>query len=263
MGSDLSSQRRTAAPKQQPRAGGGGTPHLLSKDPSIDSQAESQQQHYEPSGLSKPIGTSTTHSNNLESGAQSSTPGVNQQNRQQISLPKEIVIVSRGETEEDTKRFTFPPPFKPLIPIGHETLLPSLPQIDSSLLIDIGCLFQRELNKKATFVSSQQNTLCLIIKDIETYSIFLNVNVLTERNKRFVKSVDNFSKLSDIEILISKIDQDLDLCISRLSLLNDSLPEAFKLPDSPLDQDNNLVSLAVQSGRELRPNEDRQEDQHI
>jgi hypothetical protein len=230
MGSEISAQRRTPGQQhqiQQNKSGTAGRSTLQSQT-SQESQAEHD---YAPSQITKPIGSSAPgHSNLSLSTTKSSRPASN--------LPKEIVIVSRGETEEDTKRFTFPPPFKPLIPIGHETLHPSIPQIDPTLLIDITCLAQRELNRKAIFVASQQNTLCLIIKDIEAFSVFLNINVLSEKNKRFLKIVDNFSKLNDIEILISKVDQDLDLCVSRLNLLNRSLPETLRLPDQPLEATN-------------------------
>lgn len=228
MGSELSSQRRIPGQKlvnkqqqQQQRQ--------IPRDLSQESQGEGHE--YQESGLSKPIGSTSGHSNNNLQVAQRLPVSPSRQ----TNLPKEIVIVSRGDTEEDTKKFTFPPPFKPLIPIGHETLPPTVFQINPNLLVDITCLLQRELNRKALFVASQQNTLCLIIKDIEAFSIYLNINILSEKNKRFVKIVDNFSKLNDIEILISKVDQDLDLCVSRLNLLNNSLPESVKLPDLPLD----------------------------
>lgn len=225
MGSEISSQRRTPGQQQlqqNSRKAGEGRSTLQSQ-----TSQESQEHDYLPSQLSKPIGGTPGHSTtNFQAVVSSKSPS-----RQVTNLPKEIVIVSRGESEEDTKKFTFPPPFKPLIPIGHETLHPSVPQVDSNLLVDIALTAQRELNKKAHFVSSQQNTLCLIIKDIDSFSIFLNLNVLTERNKRFIRIVDNFSKLNDIEILISKIDQDLDLCLHRLNLLNQSLPETLRLPD--------------------------------
>jgi len=205
MGSELSSQKRVAA--QQPHRG-------LSKIHSQESQ--------ENPNLNKPIGQTEVV---VRGQPLPSLP----------CLPKEIVIVSRGETEEETTRFTFPPSFKPLIPIGQETLPPSVPQIDPNLLIQLGLLVQTELTRKTSFLSCQQNTLSLIIKDIETYSLYINSQVLEDKNRRFGRVVDNFNKLNDIEVLISKIDQDLDICVEKLNLLNRNLPETLRLTDRPLD----------------------------
>jgi len=202
----------------------------LSKDISIESNlSETPEVNYPPSGLSKPIGSVSGPTAAPQKGNQ-------QQVNYPVSIPREIVIVSRGVTEEDTKRFTFPPPFKPLIPIGHETVSPNVHTIDAGPLVHIGSLLQSELKRKSDFICGQQQTLGLIVKDIDAYAVYLNNGPIFDRHKRFSKCVDNFSKLGEINTLIDKISKDLENLAVKLTAINNYLPEQSRLGEGPFEQ---------------------------
>jgi len=215
----------------------------LSKDISIESNlSEAPEVHYPPSGLSKPIGS-----------VSAPQKGNQQPGNYPACIPREIVIVSRGVTEEDTKRFTFPPPFKPLIPIGHETFSPNVPTIDAGPLVHIGSLLQSELKRKSDFLCGQQLTLGLIIKDIDAYAVYLNNGPIFDRHKRFSKCVDHFSKLGEINTLIDKITRDLETLALKLTAINNYLPEQSRLEEGPFEQQPPLTptsSLLSSGSRE-------------
>lgn len=144
-------------------------------------------------------------------------------------IPKEIVIVSKGTDGDIDVKFTFPPPFKPLIPIGYEALPPGVPQLNPRLLLNFGQLIQFQLYSKADFVNKQQIILCDTIRDIESQSTFLAGALLAEPSRRFNKITENFSKLNEMDALISKIENEAVTCIARLKLVNSALPPHLQL----------------------------------
>lgn len=144
-------------------------------------------------------------------------------------VPKGIVIVSKGSDGDCDVKFTFPPPFKPLIPIGYETIPQGVPQINPRLFLNFGQLIQHELFTKAEAVSRQQILLCDTIRDIESQSTFLAGALLAEPSRRFNEVAKNFSKLNEIDSLISKIESEAVVCIKRLKIINSSLPSHLQL----------------------------------
>src|SRR2546421_490740 len=111
MGAELSAHQQQQQRRRQQQAGGraaAGASSALSKDVSVDSIASEVDHSYPSSEITKPIGSGQVAKKE-------------QEKKVTADLPKEIVIVSKGETEEETISFTFPPAFKPLIPIGHES----------------------------------------------------------------------------------------------------------------------------------------------
>lgn len=159
----------------------------------------------------------------------SSKIGLPNQSSRQPAIPKEIVIVSKGTDGDNDVKFTFPPPFKPLIPIGYESLPPGAPQINPRLLLNIGQLLQYQLYSKAEFISRQQIILCDTIRDIESQATFLAGALLAERSRRFNKVAENFSKLGEMDSLICKIENEASTCIARIKLINSSLPSHLQL----------------------------------
>lgn len=142
---------------------------------------------------------------------------------------QEIVIVSKGESEEERIKFTFPPAFKPLIPIGQESLPIAAPAIDQRLLVQLSSLIQSSFKQKADFVLGQQLVLSDIGKDIESYACYISQQTLSQRSKRFARIAENFSKLTQVDTLIQKIDSELETCFKRIQELNESLPEDQRL----------------------------------
>ena len=224
MGAELSSQsqqqhqqRRRQQQQEQAR---GSTP--LQKEASVHSLASEPDHPFAPSEISKPIGGPAADRKQQ------------QKSEHKAEVPKEIVIVSKGETEEETVLFTFPPAFKPLIPIGHETLPPGVPAVEHKLLYSLGNILQASLKFKSEFLLSQQLVLADIGKDIESYSSYVSNQTISERSKRFNRIADNFSRLQQVHQLLEKIDADLETCFQRIKVLNDFLPEEHQLePFSP------------------------------
>lgn len=142
---------------------------------------------------------------------------------------QEIVIVSKGESEEERIKFTFPPAFKPLIPIGQESLPLTAPAIDQRVLVQLSSLIQSSFKQKADFVLGQQLVLSDIGKDIESYACYISQQTLSQRSKRFARIAENFSKLTQVDTLIQKIDSELETCFKRIQELNESLPEDQRL----------------------------------
>lgn len=174
---------------------------------------------YIQSGLSKPIAAAGSD-DHLQ--AQQSAVTAKR------AIPKEIIIVSRGD-EGDEQRFTFPPPFKPLIPIGHESLLPGVPQLNPQFVSAIGLALEEQLKSRADFVQGQQGVLVELIRELDFVTSFLTNNILTDRQKRVTKVADNFAKFTEINKLVDKIEADLDVCLVRLTTLNNALPVSHRL----------------------------------
>ena len=189
----------------------------LRQSSSIDSNFDINPSLNTSGPLSGPIGGSATYSGHRSQGVPVQT------------YPKEIVIVSKGDSEAEDQKFVFPPPFKPLIPIGHETLSPAHPQLNAVYILKIGSKLQENLKFKSDFIHSQQTVVVEIIREIDSLSSFITNQLLAERHKKFIKVTDSFNKLSEIDILISKIDSDLESCLHRVNLLNGLLPSELRL----------------------------------
>ena len=164
---------------------------------------------YISSGITKPIGSS----NQVVISNQS-------QQQQRPVLPADIVVVSEGNQKEDEQKLVFPPLFKPLVPIGHETLPPHHPQLNCSNLIQIGSIVQEELRSKAEFAAKEQQKLAEKIKEADSAVGQTTLSFVNDRQRRGVKLTENFSKIEEINSLIEKCEADLRKCVRSLDTLN-------------------------------------------
>lgn len=228
MGSEVSTQQLRS--RQQPglnRSNSGpsvprstSADHILTRDSSLDSNLPFNAL----SGLSRPIGALAIDTRSSGSGTDSKF----RSSGSVPSIPKEIVIVSRGETESEDQKFTFPPPFKPLIPVGHESLTQGSVQINPTGLINTGLIIEHQFRYKSDFISNQQLVLIDIIREIDTFSNYNSI-ILSDNLKKFSKFGANFSKLAEIEILIAKIESELKLTLRRIDQLFSALPQEEQL----------------------------------
>ena len=234
MGSEQSAQQRAKAKTTagDPKARGetsAAVDKTRGRSSSIDSNCP-QAPDYIQSGLSKPISASQ-HSGSSES--------LQHPHQLKRAYPKEIIIVSKGDDGDEDQQFTFPPPFKPLIPIGHETLPQGCLQINPAIVSNIGLLLEEQLKNRAEFVHNQQGVLTELIRELDFVTSFLTTNILNERQKRLTKVTENFNRFTDINKLLDKIEGDLDICLARIDCLNNALP-----PESRLEKfTGSLVSL--------------------
>jgi hypothetical protein len=146
-----------------------------------------------------------------------------------IAIPSEIVVVSEGSLNQDNQTITFPPLFKPIIPIGYESLSLSYPQINSQYVIDLGLIVEEELRTKAELVSKEQNKLIDRIKDIDLIASHICGQFVNERQRRLNKVFENCSKIEEINSLIEKCENDINKCSKSLEKLNNYLPQSLCL----------------------------------
>lgn len=190
MGADLSTDKSNSKRKDGKASGEIASEPNRQRSCSIDSNSTLTATDYGLSGLSRPIGTvgsgpSSAELHLAQSGAKSA----------RRELPKEIIIVRRGDEGQEEERFVFPPPFKPLIPIGHESLLPSYPQLNPQIVSNLGLLSDEQLKSKAYFVSNQQSVLTELVREVDVVTSFLTNSIFNER-KKLSKIADYFSNLT-------------------------------------------------------------------
>lgn len=233
MGSELSTQSQLMARnRRRPNAAGEsrsatrGTKQLT-RDQSGESLAsDSRPDVRTESGMGQPIGS------------MSGTPSRNQASeKDQLSLPPEIVIVSKGETADETIQFMFPAPFRPLIPIGQESLPVGTMTADGMYLNQLASQVQQALKSKSEFIRRQQIVLCDICKDIESYSSHITNSTISDRHRKFDRLSENFYRIPQIDQLLDKIAAELETCLSRIQTINAALPEdqrlePFRLPET-------------------------------
>jgi len=147
-----------------------------------------------------------------------------------ITIPAEIVVVSDGsKSQESDQIVTFPPTFKPIIPIGHESLALNYPQIDPKYVIDLGLIVEEVLRTKSEFVAKEQNKIIDRIKDIDLITNHICGQFITERQKRLNKVSESLSKIQEIDCLIEKCEQDINRCLINFEKLNNYLPKSLSL----------------------------------
>lgn len=141
---------------------------------------------------------------------------------------KEIVTVSKAGDEKSVD-LTFPPPRGPLVPVGYQALPSGLLQVNAGNLLNFGQLIVSHLYARAEHVGKRQMILCGMIQDIESHSKLVAGVSMGEPLKKFHKIRQNFAKLDEIDDLISKIETEACICVSRLKLINSALPSRLQL----------------------------------
>jgi hypothetical protein len=176
----------------------------------------------------KPIGSNSLSQTNSASNWRQQSVGARTQTKT-ITIPSEIVVVSEGSVTQDSQTITFPPVFKPIIPIGYESLSLSYPQINSQHVIDLGLIIEQELRTKAELVAKEQNKLIDRIKDIDLIASHICGQFVNERQRRLNKVFENCSKIEEINSLIEKCENDINKCSKSLEKLNNYLPQSLCL----------------------------------
>ena len=139
--------------------------------------------------------------------------------------------MNRGSNQAED-RFTFLIPFKPLIPIGHETLSSSShPQLQPQPIIDLGLALEYYLRSQADSVVRNQNRIIELIREADSESSILANHILEAKEKRIRKVVLSLEKLGEIAKLFDKYEASLESCLTKIDLLNKSLPNHLKLED--------------------------------
>ncbi|XP_074602687.1 uncharacterized protein LOC141856302 [Brevipalpus obovatus] len=139
-----------------------------------------------------------------------------------------VIVVNRTSNPSE-ERINFRLPFKPLIPIRHETLSSSYVQLQPQPIIDLGLAFEHYLRFQAESVVRNQNRIIELIREADTESSILANHIIAEKDKRIRKVVSSLEKLGEIEKLFDKYEASLESCLSKIDLLNKSLPQHLKL----------------------------------
>jgi hypothetical protein len=176
----------------------------------------------------KPIGSNSLSQTNSVSNWRQQSLSARTQTKT-IAIPSEIVVVSEGSATQENQTISFPPLFKPIIPIGYESLSLSYPQINSQYVIDLGLIIEEELRTKAELVAKEQNKLIDRIKDIDLIASHICGQFVNERQRRLNKVFENCSKIEEINCLIEKCENDINKCSKSLEKLNNYLPQSLCL----------------------------------
>lgn len=142
-----------------------------------------------------------------------------------------IVVNPAADPEEEV--FTFKLPFKPLIPVGHEALGSSCKTLSPEPFINLGLSLESYLRSKAEGVTRNQFRIVELMREVDGLSSNLAHHTLEEKDKRLTKVVDSLDRLKDIQKLLERDEASLESCLSKIDLLNNSLPQHLKLVDLP------------------------------
>ena len=168
----------------------------------------------------KPIGTHI----------QPKPQSVGHKNESKVAIPSEIVVVSDGPSAADSlQSITFPPTFKPLIPIGYESLSQSYPQLRPEYVIEFGLIIENHLKSRSEFVAKEEQKVIERVKDIDLIVSFISNQFIIERQKRLIKVSENLSKVEEIWSLIEKCENDINNCVLNLEKLNNFLPKSLSI----------------------------------
>lgn len=174
---------------------------------------------YISSGLTKPIGVSSA----TNSSVSSSQPVTGSK-----SVPAEIVVVRGGITDPQEDVISFPPVFKPLIPIGHETLSLAHPQLNSQFVTDLGLIVEETLRSKADIINKEQLKLVERVKEVDSSSNYVTSS-FNEELRRFNKIEESFGRVNEINTLIERCERDLIKSLRSLEVLNNRLSPTLRL----------------------------------
>lgn len=156
-------------------------------------------------------------SNKLKIGDSSSSPG------------GVVVVNSVADSEEEV--FTFKLPFKPLIPVGHEALPSTCVTLGPDPFINLGLALEGYFRNKAETVTKNQSKIIELMREVDSLSSNLAHHTIEDKEKRLSKVVNSLEKLKDIEKLLARGEASLESCLSKIDLLNKSLPPQLKLEE--------------------------------
>ena len=139
------------------------------------------------------------------------------------NLFKEVIVVNQAQESDNPPSqyyFNFDLLFKPLTPIGHETLSPRFPSLDSFLLIDLGLTLENFLKSKSDLVNKEQSKIFDLIREADLNCNCLSSVFFIERLKKITKIVENLEKLEETEKLFQKCENAMDDCLNKIDKLN-------------------------------------------
>ena len=148
---------------------------------------------------------------------------------------KEILVVNKRESNNHEVELLqerlrqLPPIIKPLVPIGQTTLNGHYPSLQSNILYDFGIKVEQELRLNADDVAREQNRLCDRIRDLDHSIGIASSSIVIERQRKFNKASENFTKFDEIDQIILRCEADIENILSSFTKLNEALPKSFQI----------------------------------
>ena len=186
--------------------------------------------------LSKDVGSGSGQLSTVSHQANSSPVqiGANSSGNGEERFEGKIVVVSRGQQarqlhpEEMLAERINSLSFRPLIPIGFESVPSNYEQINYVPFSNICRLMQKLMRVKAEAVHKEQQQLTQIIKEVEFAAAFLT-NQFVEREKRLNKVLEAFSRMNQIVSGVETCEKQMQDCAETINKLNQSLPVQDRL----------------------------------
>ncbi|XP_064488908.1 BLOC-1-related complex subunit 5-like isoform X2 [Ornithodoros turicata] len=146
----------------------------------------------------------------------------------------DIVVVKEGnqdletvEADEDLLKLQRIPLFYPILrgtlhsPIVRDPDV--LERLDNQAVSRLASRYQEHLRQCADVVSTEQNAIATRIREID-YAISTLSTMLTDRQKKFVKHAEQFSKVHELSSMLNNSQAMLDKTIEQVEELNKLLP---------------------------------------
>lgn len=232
MGSEQSHQQGAAIPSSSRQSS--------SPRPSISSDTDVPYISYT---VNRPIGDSPKlQSKNPHHSLRSATPSPRispKPQRPRLITGHDIVVVKEGsqpeetlETDPDLCRLQTIPTFMPImrgalnIPTMRDPDV--LDKLDYKGVLGVCLRYQEHLKHCAEAVATEQNALATRIREID-FAIGTLTSMLTERQKRYAKYAEKFSKVQEISKTLSRCHITLKQTIESMETLNALLPPGEQL----------------------------------
>lgn len=151
----------------------------------------------------------------------------------------DIIVVKEGvtnvetlETDPDYIKLRANPTFLPImrgalnIPTVQDPEV--LDKLDHQVILRLCQRYQEHLRLCSEVVSSEQNAITQRMREID-FAITTLTNMLTERQKKFVKYAEQFGKVQEISSNLQKCQAGLKDVIKNMEMLNNMLPPEERL----------------------------------
>jgi len=205
---------------------------------------------YTQYSISKPIDNQSTRQSPRPHKPQRTTPKPG--GPEKDATPKhDIVVVADGQMvvkdpdPELTKLNTIPV-FYPILKGSVNTATATAPQadmldkLDHKQVLQLCLRYQEHLRQLSEAVAFDQNALCIRIKEID-HTIHVLSSSLNERQKKFSKSVEQFSRVTETLATLKKIKRSMDEVVPKMEMLNSMLPESEQLEPFVLNRERSVT----------------------
>ncbi|XP_076445335.1 BLOC-1-related complex subunit 5-like isoform X1 [Babylonia areolata] len=167
------------------------------------------------------------------------TQAIHTKSSEHRTTPKHsIVVVADGsvtikDPDPELTRLNTIPTFEPMIKsslnlVSGSRDQESLEKLDHHSLLLMALRYQDHLKQLSEAVAFDQNALCVRIKEV-THIIQVVNNKLHEEDKKYLKTVEQFERVTEMVTTLNKVKTALDHIVPCMNHLNQLLPASEQL----------------------------------